>query len=118
MRGDAVDDAEIAHEIAPCFIEAGDKRTDHVVLACTHFPLLIGALERLAPWPVAFVDPAPAIARRLDSLLGAAPRRGDADRAGAIVFTSGMEPQPGLQKALLRYGLKFTPTAAIGPAPT
>ena len=117
MRGDAVDDAEIAREIAPCFIEAGDRRTDHVVLACTHFPLLIGALERLAPWPVAFVDPAPAIARRLDSLLGPAPNRRDARRAGAAVFTSGTEPQPSLQKALLRYGLEFTPTAAISLAP-
>lgn len=117
IRGDAVDDAAIAAEIEPCFIEAGGRRTDHVVLACTHFPLLIGELERLAPWPVTFVDPAAAIARRLDSLLGAARICGDSDRAGAIVFTSGMEPQPSLQKALLRYGLKFTPTAAIRQAP-
>ena len=117
VQGDAVDDAEIAREIAPCFIEAGEKRTDHVVLACTHFPLLIGALERLAPWPVAFVDPAAAIARRLDSLLGPARNHGDSRRAGAAVFTSGMEPQPSLRKVLLRYGLKFTPTAAISLAP-
>ena len=33
---------------------------------------------RLAPWPVDFVDPAPAIARRVDALLGA---RGAAARA-------------------------------------
>jgi glutamate racemase len=117
MRGEAVDDGEIADEIAPCFVEAGDKRTDHVVLACTHFPLLIGALERLAPWPVVFVDPAAAIARRLDSLLGPALCSGVPSRAGAAVFTSGMEPQPSLQKVLLRYGLTFTPTAAIGPTP-
>lgn len=117
MRGESVDDAEIAHEIAPCFIEARDRRTDHVVLACTHFPLLIDALERLAPWPVPFVDPAPAIARRLDSLLGPARCSGVSLGAGAAVFTSGREPQPSLQKALLRYGLKFTPTAAVGLAP-
>jgi len=117
MRGDAVDDAEIAREIAPCFIEGGERRTDHVVLACTHFPLLIRALERLAPWKVAFVDPAPAIARRLDSLLGRTQDRGDSRRAGVAVFTSGVEPQPSLQKVLLRYGLEFTPTAAISLAP-
>jgi glutamate racemase len=117
MRGGAVDDAEIAHEIAPCFVEAGGRRTDHVVLACTHFPLLIGALERLAPWPVAFVDPAPAIARRLDSLLVPARNWSTSRRTGAAVFTGGAEPRPGPQKALLRYGLKFTPTAAIGLAP-
>ena len=117
MRGEAVDDEDIAREIAPCFVDRAGRRTDHVVLACTHFPLLIGALERLAPWPVAFVDPAPAIARRLDSLVGPAPIPAPAPRTGALVFTSGTEPQPGLQKALLRRGLEFTPGAAISLAP-
>ena len=66
VRGEPVDDAAVAQEIAPCFVERDGRRTDHVVLACTHFPLLIGPLQRVAPWPVAFVDPAPAIARRLE----------------------------------------------------
>ena len=92
------------------------RRTDHVVLACTHFPLLIDALERLAPWPVAFVDPAPAIARRLDVLLGEAPNGAAPRHTGAVIFTSGAPPSRGLQKALLRYGLTFTPTAAISLA--
>jgi glutamate racemase len=76
---------------------------------------LIEALERLAPWPVAFVDPAPAIARRLDSLLGGAPKA-TTRRTGGLVFTSGRPPEPGLQKTLLQYGLEFTPTAAISLA--
>ena len=118
IRGEDVDDVEIAREIKPCFVELEGRRTDHVVLACTHFPLLLDALRRLAPWPVAFVDPAPAIARRLDSLLGPAQGRVHPYGAGALIFTSGMEPQPGLQKALLRYGLKFTPKAAISLTPT
>jgi glutamate racemase len=115
MRGEPANDAEIEREIALCFVEKDGRRTDHVVLACTHFPLLIETLERLQPWPVAFVDPAPAIARRLDSLLGGAPKTA-APRTGALVFTSGRRPEPGLQKALLRYGLEFTPTAAISLA--
>ena len=115
MRGEPVDDAEVARAIAPCFIEKDGRRTDHVVLACTHYPLLIETLERLAPWPVVFDDPAPAIARRLDVLLGKAPKE-EARRTGAVVFTSGQPPQPGLQKALLRYGLEFTPTPAISLA--
>jgi len=113
IRGEAVDDGEIAHEIAPCFVEKHGRRTDHVVLACTHFPLLIDKLERLAPWPVAYVDPAPAIARRLDSLLGGARSGGKSRRPGAAVFTSGAAPRPSLQKALLRYGLEFTSTATL-----
>jgi glutamate racemase len=88
--GDVADEA-IRAEIAPCFVEDdGEKtvRTDTVVLACTHFPLLMERLVRLAPWPVDWIDPAPAIARRVTDLLG--PGSEGADRAGAkIIFTSG-----------------------------
>src|SRR5262249_34996410 len=65
LRGQPVDDAAVASEIAPCFIANGARRTDTVVLACTHYPLLLDRLVRLAPWPVAWIDPAPAIARRV-----------------------------------------------------
>src|SRR5208282_5059165 len=34
IKGVAVDEAEIAREIAPCFIERRGRRTDLVVLAC------------------------------------------------------------------------------------
>jgi glutamate racemase len=78
--------------------------------------LLIDTLKRLAPWPVLFVDPAPAIARRFDSLLGDAPKDSAPSRAGAAIFTSGAPPGARLQKALLRYGLTFTPSAAISSA--
>ena len=116
LRGETVADPEILTEIAPCFVEKDGRRTDCVVLACTHFPLLIDALERLAPWPVDFVDPAPAIARRVDSLLGEARKGAVARASGAALFTSGAPPGPQLQKALLRYGLAFRPSAAISLA--
>ena len=58
-------------EIERCFVEDG-QRTDTIVLACTHYPLLIGRLRQVAPWPVNFIDPAPAIARRVSNLLGPA----------------------------------------------
>jgi glutamate racemase len=117
MRGEAVEDSEIALEIAPCFVEREDRRTDHVVLACTHFPLILDRLERLSPWPVGFVDPAPAIARRLDALIGAARPGARPAHDGAAIFTSGEAPQPTLQKTLRGYGLTFTPTAILGSAP-
>ena len=63
-------EAEIATEIAPCFVAAPDgARTDVIVLACTHYPLLLEFFRRLAPWPVEWIDPAPAIARQADRLL-------------------------------------------------
>ena len=87
LSGNAVSDEDIAAELAPCFVESGGARTDTVVLACTHYPLLLDRLERLAPWPVDWIDPAPAIARRVSDLLG--PAGGRSDEAGAeMIFTS------------------------------
>src|ERR1700759_2041491 len=40
LRDEPVSDAEVAREIAPCFVD-GDTRTDTIVLACTHYPLLL-----------------------------------------------------------------------------
>jgi len=90
LAGDTIDDAAITAEIAPCFVDDG-ARTDTVVLACTHYPLLGDRLARLAPWPVRFVDPAPAIARRVVELIGPA-RNGHTPAAPEIVFTSGRTP--------------------------
>jgi glutamate racemase len=63
--GEAVEDAEFLAEIRPCFVADEGGRTDMVVLACTHYPLVRDRLERLAPWTVEWIDPAPAIARRV-----------------------------------------------------
>jgi glutamate racemase len=69
LRGEAVSDAEVLDEIAPCFKEKDGVRTDAVALACTHYPLLLDVYRRIAPWEVTWVDPAPAIARRVVTLL-------------------------------------------------
>ena len=104
LNGAPVVDDLIAQEIAPCFVDADGRRTDTVVLACTHYPLLLDRLERLAPWPVTFVDPAPAIARRVADLSG--PKAGDAPRSPArIVFTSKRSPSAALAAALARFGI-------------
>jgi glutamate racemase len=91
LSGETVDDRDIATELAPCFVgerEDAAARTDTVVLACTHYPLLMDRLVTLAPWPVEWIDPAPAIARRVVDLIGTP---GNVfDGAGAeMIFTSG-----------------------------
>ena len=103
LSGGEVSDAAIAAELAPCFV--GDRedpkaRTDTVVLACTHYPLLMDRLVALAPWQVDWIDPAPAIARRVVDLLG--PPGAEADAAGAeMIFTSG-KPHT-LSRALMPF---------------
>ncbi|WP_310352002.1 glutamate racemase [Methylobacterium sp. BE186] len=103
LAGAPVDDAALDAEIAPCFItdETG-ARTDVVCLACTHYPLLLARFERLAPWPVTWIDPAPAIARRVTQLLGPG-ERGEAPVLGA--FTGGAGLGAALRASLARRGL-------------
>jgi glutamate racemase len=114
LRGEPVADAAIRDEIAPCFRD-GDKRTDVVALACTHYPLLIERFEALAPWPVRFIDPAPAIARRVVDLLGQPPA--DAPRGHArVLFTSGAVPAEVLAAAFGRFGISPRATKAMPTA--
>jgi len=103
LRGEPASDDAIAQEISPCFVDQDGRRTDTIVLACTHFPLLLSRLERLAPWPVNFIDPAPAIARRVVELIG--PPAASAATSAEIVFTSTESPSEPLKATLARFGL-------------
>ncbi|MFT6489560.1 MAG: glutamate racemase [Parvibaculaceae bacterium] len=69
LAGHTVDPDLVRSEIAPCFQTEGERRTDVVVLGCTHYPFLRQWFEAQAPWPVQWLDPAPAIARRLQAVL-------------------------------------------------
>jgi glutamate racemase len=111
MQGEAIDEGAILGEIAPAFVAAGDQRTDCVVLACTHYPLLLSFFERMSPWPVEWIDPARAIARRTDHVLtetlgfGAAADIGKGGSAIAL-FTGEAAPGPKLMEALRRRGIE------------
>jgi glutamate racemase len=86
MRGEAIDAAAVWAEIEPAFVERDGARTDVVVLACTHYPFLLEHFARLAPWPVDWIDPAPAIARQVTVVAGA----GDGETPrGHAYLTSG-----------------------------
>jgi glutamate racemase len=108
MKGEKPADADILAEISTCFVENGAARTDCIVLACTHYPLLLAEFERLAPWPVTWIDPAEAIARRVDHVLGeelgmAAGK--PASGAHCALFTAGVAPAPALAEALAERGI-------------
>ncbi len=111
MRGEPFEPDEIAEQIAPCFEEIDGKRTDIVVLACTHYPFLMDVMAEIAPWPVTWLDPAPAIARRLKNVL-----EGRAVAAGGesfSVFTRGGEPGSALKRLLEEHGVP--PRTAVRP---
>ena len=103
LAGEAVDDAAIKREIAGCFIDGDARPTDTIVLACTHYPLLVERFHANAPWPVDWLDPAPAIARRVANLLKERPSASTRN-SQAIEFTSGRTPSPVLARALASFG--------------
>ncbi len=65
LRGQAIDMQVLKHEIAPVFRIIDGQKTDVVVLGCTHYPLIAEEIASVAPWPVAYIDPSAAIARRV-----------------------------------------------------
>lgn len=104
LSGAPVPDAALAAEIAPCFVTAEDgRRTDVVCLACTHYPLLRPRFERLAPWPVTWIDPAPAIARRVTQLLGSGPA--GAEAGPVLAAFTGQSPASALRASLDARGV-------------
>ena len=114
MAGETVSDAALSDEIAPCFVTLNDgRRTDVVCLACTHYPLLRARFEAIAPWPVAWVDPAPAIARRVVQLLGQTPEGAAADSTVLGLFTGGSGLNQGLTRSLAARGVETIAVEAM-----
>lgn len=105
LQGKKVEDELILNEIMPAFVKKGERKTDHIVLACTHYPLLTQTLQRLAPWPVKWIDPAPAIARRVVQLLGAANGEPRYSANGIAILTNEAAWTAELEKAFTAYGL-------------
>jgi glutamate racemase len=106
LAGSPVSDEAIRAELAPCFIQKDSGRTDVVTLACTHYPLLLPRFQALAPWPVTWIDPAPAIARRLVQLIGGpVPGHEAGEDEAFAVFTGEGGITSSLRDALSRRGL-------------
>ena len=104
LAGTPASDADIKSEIAPCFGEGPPEHyTDTIVLACTHYPLLLERFRALQAWPVDWLDPAPAIARRVADLMRERPP-GPVGERPRIFFTSGKAPAQALAAALATYG--------------
>jgi glutamate racemase len=104
IRGDALSDEAVMGEIDQCFVEKDGKKTDIVVLACTHYPFMANTFRRLAPWPVDWLDPAEAIARRARSLVPEIAGAVHPDNFDFAVFTSGNPDFP-TKRLMQGFGL-------------
>lgn len=72
---------------------------DVIVLGCTHYPFLVGTMEKIAAGRARFIDPAPAVARQLVN----------------VMIEEGMLP-PDAGRAASEEDI-FTDTQATGPLP-
>lgn len=114
LQGAPVGDDSLLAEISPCFIEREGRRTDTIVLACTHYPLLKPRFDRIAPWAVAWIDPGPAVARRVAALSGPPVATPAAGEGGVAVFTAGSGLTEAMRAAFRSHGF---PEIAIEPMP-
>jgi glutamate racemase len=117
LHGETVSDKDLQAEIAPAFVEKNGRRTDRVVLACTHYPLLLAALQKLAPWPVTFIDPAPAIARRVVQVIGEAEPNAASNLSVKAYFTRLPPLSDSLRQAGLAFGIEKFAIFSVNPAP-
>jgi glutamate racemase len=104
IRGETVADADITAEIGECFYETDGKKTDIVVLACTHYPFMANVFRRLAPWPVDWIDPAEAIARQARRLVPMVEHLEPENHADRAIFTSG-RPDFSTRRLMQGFGL-------------
>ena len=72
LRGDSVEPEVYQRALAGLTEQGGGDKTDVVVLACTHFPLLLEGLQAVAP-NIRFIDGSDGIARRIAALTSGQP---------------------------------------------
>lgn len=114
LAGESVSASDVAPELAGLLAQPGGERMDMVVLACTHFPLLMTELAVAAPRPLGFVDGGAGIARRVVHLLGTGESGAPAESlniaaaTGRAVFTRADAHVDALAPALKGFGLATT----------
>ena len=66
-------------------------KPDVVVLGCTHYPLLIEEIKKVAPWEANYIDPSAAIARRVADVVEETKLNGIDEKApahGTVLLTA------------------------------
>lgn len=106
LRNKPIDPQQLIKEISPCFVEKDGKHTDIIVLACTHYPFLVNLFRKYAPWPVDWIDPAEAIAKRALSQLPQLPLMCEFEPHNDIAHFTKPNIAPSMYRLLQGFGLK------------
>ena len=73
VRGESIDMDALRDVLQPLFDLSDYRQIDTLVMACTHFPLIEEELKTLLPLVQHWIEPADAIARRVQALLDSMP---------------------------------------------
>ena len=107
LAGLGINPKDINSEIMPMFTGKTGDSIDTVVLACTHFPLLLDELKAAAPNVKNWIDSGAAIARRTQSVLGSL-TIGPAPEYPQTALLIGGQVNKARRKMLTHYGFAKT----------
>jgi len=107
MQHRTIDTDQLRQEMQPCFIESAGKRTDIVVLGCTHYPFLVNEMRKIAPWPVDWIDPSEAIALRANSVLEAQGASMTDEPGADLAYLTSNKINSAAQRLLQGFGLQL-----------
>lgn len=102
--GEAIADADVQHEMHCLFSQPHGDEIDTVGLGCTHYTFLMDAFERLSPDGVTWLDPAPAVARQVRTVLQTAECLSESSQAGRLLMTRAPHEAARLEAAAKRLG--------------
>jgi glutamate racemase len=99
-----LDGPETQHIVQAAVRPLVAQGADTLVLACTHYPLVIAVIADAAGPGVQVIDPSPAIARQAARLLEERGLRAKRDRPGVITFLTSGDPARLREMALRLIG--------------
>jgi len=109
LIGKAVSQAELAHVLED--FKHQTPPIDHIVLACTHFPLLKDEMSHVTGEGITWVDSGAAIARRVKTLLRDQGLISQSRNRDDLAFTTGQDIEGQRQAVFAHYG--FAPMISL-----
>lgn len=100
VRGQAIDQEQVAYAVKPLFDPPDGPNIDIVVLACTHFPLIREAIAEACPPGIRLIDTGEAVARQAVRVVAPTASTGDA----VAYVTGGAANKAAMQPAFARFG--------------
>lgn len=101
VRGQPVDQEQVAYAVKPLFDPPDGPKIDIVVLACTHFPLIRDAIQQACPPGVKLIDTGEAVARQVLRVAAGAPA---ATGQPVAYITGGAANRAAMAPAFRRFG--------------